>query len=855
MKIRATTLVSTTLMALAASGAQAQTAPDQTPPENRGSDIIVTAPREELLARETQQDAPNLINVQSAEAIAKYPDFNAAEALSRIPGISLSSDTGEGRFVNIRGIDGNLNGATYGGVVLLNTNPGGTVFGSGRAVEFDTIPTGAIDGLVVTKTGMPNHDAEGLGGTVELTPRSAAKVEHAFADGALGYGYEPAHNHGGPLNLDLAVGGRFGGGDKPFSFVLTGSYREDRRGFDDIEEDYVDDPTLTAASGPALSPLQVNKALADIQLRRYDYHRRRFGYGGEFAYTPDDDSQYYIRGSVAGYVESVLKNRLTYDKLDGAVMVDPAHPAGYATTTAITIKGTDEEETHRNQVYVIGGRNRFGDLSLDYHGAYSRATFSVGHNYGTTYTGPKNVPFTYDNITNAEFPALAVTNGTDVNNPALYKLTKLGNSTESARDAEWSGAVNATLATHWIGDDDRLQFGGQVRLRNKVDMQFAESFALPATGLAGLDPAITDFYDNHYSNGPQMNAGAVRATAAASVSSGLEADPSSYFQAEEDIYAGYVMYSFKAGKFGGIAGARVENTNATYTTYTLTDSDPPALTVRKHSYTNIFPTVQLRYDFEPSLVARATYSTGIGRPGFSQIASAISIDTSNAIITQGNPNLKPTTGNNFDLSLEKYLPHAGILSLGFFDKEFSNYIVARQTKGTDPRLPTFDPVLFITYENTSSARARGIEAAYDQRFAFLPAPFDGIGVGVNGTYVDSSITLHENGRKQALPATSKYTWNAALYYEAHGVQLRLAAQYVGKNLFGIGDGPDTDVYQSARTTLDFTSSLAITRNVRLYFNVKNLTNEPLRIYEATENRPIQREFYDATYEGGVKFKF
>ena len=126
----------------------------------------------EALARETQQDAPNLINVQSAEAIAKYPDFNAAEALSRIPGISLSSDTGEGRFVNIRGIDGNLNGATYGGVVLLNTNPAGTVFGSGRAVEFDTIPTGAIDGLVVTKTGMPNHDAEGLGGTVELEPRA-----------------------------------------------------------------------------------------------------------------------------------------------------------------------------------------------------------------------------------------------------------------------------------------------------------------------------------------------------------------------------------------------------------------------------------------------------------------------------------------------------------------------------------------------------------------------------------------------------------------------------------------------------------------------------------------------------------
>lgn len=43
--------------------------------------------------------------------------------------------------------------------------------------------------------------------------------------------------------------------------------------------------------------------------------------------------------------------------------------------------------------------------------------------------------------------------------------------------------------------------------------------------------------------------------------------------------------------------------------------------------------------------------------------------------------------------------------------------------------------------------------------------------------------------------------------------------------------------------------------VALYFNVKNLTNEPLRIYEASSNRPIQREFYDETFEGGLKFKF
>src|SRR5258707_12711081 len=123
--------------------------------------IVVTAPRAENAARAGQEAAPTIINVQSAETIAKYPDFNAAEALGRIPGISLSTDTGEGRFVNIRGLDANLNGATYGGVVLLNTNAGGTAAGGGgRAVEFDTLPTGAIDGIVVTKTRLPEQEGE-----------------------------------------------------------------------------------------------------------------------------------------------------------------------------------------------------------------------------------------------------------------------------------------------------------------------------------------------------------------------------------------------------------------------------------------------------------------------------------------------------------------------------------------------------------------------------------------------------------------------------------------------------------------------------------------------------------------------
>ena len=370
-------------------------------PANPMHELIVTAPRQEEAARRVQFAAPNMVNIQPAETILKYPDFNAAEALGRIPGVSISTDTGEGRFVNIRGIDGNLAGATYGGVPLLNTFPGGTYFGGGgRAVEYDTIPTGAIDGLVVYKTTLPDHEAEGLGGSVDLTPRTASNIVKPFLEGTAGWGYEPAHSHAGPLNLELAGGVRFGfggsglhvegaGGDEPigmgffsnptpYSLVLTASRRTDRRGFDDIEEDY-NDPTN-------------DRSYADIQMRRYDYHRRRFGYGGEFAFKPNDDHAWYLRANIAGYTEAVKKNRLTYDDLGDDI--DPANPKGFATTTDINEASTDEQETHRNQVYVAGGADHFGSgVVLDYRASYSRATYDQSKNYGAKFKGPQGLAF------------------------------------------------------------------------------------------------------------------------------------------------------------------------------------------------------------------------------------------------------------------------------------------------------------------------------------------------------------------------------------------------------------------------------------------------------------------------------
>jgi outer membrane receptor protein involved in Fe transport len=152
------------------------------------------------------------------------------------------------------------------------------------------------------------------------------------------------------------------------------------------------------------------------------------------------------------------------------------------------------------------------------------------------------------------------------------------------------------------------------------------------------------------------------------------------------------------------------------------------------------------------------------------------------------------------------------------------------------------------------AHAEGFEAQYQQQLTFLPAPFNGFGYSGNITLVDSRAEIHP-GIFGLLPSTSKQTWNAAIFYERSPIEIRLAADYVGQNLFAFGGvtGNATDDYSSARLTMDLGSSYTIARQVKLYFDAKNLLNTPLEFTEGpSQSRPIQREFYDITLMAGVR---
>ncbi len=99
-------------------------------------------------------------------------------------------------------------------------------------------------------------------------------------------------------------------------------------------------------------------------------------------------------------------------------------------------------------------------------------------------------------------------------------------------------------------------------------------------------------------------------------------------------------------------------------------------------------------------------------------------------------------------------------------------------------------------------------------------------------------------------------WNLAGFYQAHGIEVRIAAEYVSHSLFGLG-GADksTDTLRASRLSADLSANCKLNSRFTVYCNAENLTDEPLRYYEGVPSRPIQREFYDLTYEGGLRASF
>jgi hypothetical protein len=181
----------------------------------------------DVAAINEQRVSENILNVQTDVQIQSLPNANIADAVGRMPGVTLQRNEGEGQYVQIRGTEPRLSNTTIDGVLVPGPDP------EVRQVDLDTIPADLVGSVAINKTLSANQDGDAIGGSVDLRIKQATsdRPTLTFEDQD---GYTPIDNGRKAFLIDSSAGMRFGP-DKRWGVMLGYSYDYNGRGIDDVE--------------------------------------------------------------------------------------------------------------------------------------------------------------------------------------------------------------------------------------------------------------------------------------------------------------------------------------------------------------------------------------------------------------------------------------------------------------------------------------------------------------------------------------------------------------------------------------------------------------------------------------------
>jgi TonB-dependent receptor len=341
-------------------------------------------------------------------------------------------------------------------------------------------------------------------------------------------------------------------------------------------------------------------------------------------------------------------------------------------------------------------------------------------------------------------------------------------------------------------------------------------------------------------------------------------NPTTKYDGNENVMSGYLMGVYEIDSVLKIIGGfRNELTSIKINSSSYNNVTKALTPVSDEKrYNSFLPSLQLKYSPLSKLNIRAAYTKTLSRANLPDLSPSEIVDVTGgqARITRGNPGLKPTYSNNFDLIGELFLDNIGQITAGVFYKGISNYIFRdlffENISGTN---------YFVTQpKNLKKASLIGFEAGISKRFSKLKGFWGGFGIDLNFSIINSNLEVPRYSSTGVLVATDKTTlpnqssllYNAAVFYEKYGITLRLAGNYRGKSLESINQslGPDYYLYVDDNLTVDFSGAFSITKKIKFFTEVRNLTNEPFRQYLGNNKERItNREWFSVNGQAGIRW--
>ncbi len=792
-------------------------------------------------AIDEKRDTLQIIDALSEDDIGRLPDLNVAAALRRVPGLSIQNDQGEARFPVIRGLNAEFNRVTIDGVTVASPERGT------RTVPLDIIPASLLAGLEVVKTITPDLDPNALGGTINLRTRSAFDAEDPFFFyGQLFGGFHGQAGDGGtlgsddpdreiPLRVNFATGMRFGP-DQQFGAVIGFDYS--RRNFE-IPQIEVDDSDYTEfdAAGNNVGLGNGNGIVVPTNNRVFFYNnvRERISGHGRLEWRPSEDFSIDVRGIYARFTDDERRDEFRYELGTSGSNAQPAAildqtPVSGVTETGFGIVGLGRFEIDRT-IYTAAGSmdwtvlpGLIWEVDLSYSGAElnnpeSTESFQTDTSFGARYDTADFFPRT--------FPLDPV----GFFDPSSYRHNNRGVLDRTTDEDIYEARTDLTYQTAFFNIETDIKVGGMYRQREREEQTIFDRFRQAE----GLDYTLADAFNRQlagvdFQGGYDFpfrvdDNGATRFFRQnnASFTKDGAPDAPTFFartEAEEDIYGGYAMATFREGPFTLTGGVRIEYTE-------WEGLDVPSDTGSSGDYTSVLPAVLGRWDILENVTLRAAYTETIGRPDLSDLTRATTITQEpdgSFIVSRSNADLDPRQARNIDLSAEWYIPD-GIIAFGLFYKDVTDEIFV--LTDLDASFQGV-PAVITQPVNAEDAEIYGVEFQAQQLLSWLPAPFDNFGFNVNATWLDTEFTVPTaNGtRTTGFFQQPNVVANATVFYAVEDLEVRASYNYTGQFLDTIvTNDRRRDEYWRDRAQVDMQVRYNITDYLTFIFEGQNLNNE------------------------------
>ncbi len=360
-------------------------------------------------------------------------------------------------------------------------------------------------------------------------------------------------------------------------------------------------------------------------------------------------------------------------------------------------------------------------------------------------------------------------------------------------------------------------------------------------------------------------------------------DPASNWLAEEQTYAIYLQTKshFELGSvgidlFAGVRVVQTDSENRGTSIVNFNDQRRLERRSRDNSYVDVLPNLSVRAMITDKLQWRAGVTKTRTKPGFgalnpalniTQVAQPDVVDPNapplefDAVGSGGNPNLKPLTSDNYDMSLEYYFSDTGFVSGAVFYRDLFGF-TENYTRFIED--PDYGTVKLSTPENAGEGKLKGweVNASTFLDYDFVPEFLKPFGVSANLTKLEGKNRLPDGdgnfGDFVDIQGISKYTYNAAVFYEDNRFSARLSYnnRETWVNWYGdTSQGKFAGNKTRTRDRLDFSSSYDVNDNFSIYADVANILARPFRNFTVIEGLQYTQDVRDEGRYFGVGLRY